>query len=137
MTDVYTGTLSPARKLALTVEIVRAYARVRWLLWRNGLPATLAALRRGITPPAGAQRRDAGYRLASAVVRVCDRLPTDSRCLTRSLILTEVLARRGIGSSLVIGVLPAPSFSAHAWVELDGQPLLPPHEWGHNRLVEL
>jgi hypothetical protein len=129
--------MSPGRKLALTAEILAAYARVRWLLWRNGLPATLAALRRGITPTAGAQRRDAGYRLAGAVVRVCDRLPADSRCLTRSLILTDVLARRGIGSSLVIGVMSAPSFSAHAWVELDGQPLLPPLEWGQNRLVEL
>jgi hypothetical protein len=70
-------------------------------------------------------------------VRVLERLPSDSRCLTRSLVVTRVLARRGIGASLVIGVAPAPNFAAHAWVELDGVPLLPALESTYSRLVEL
>jgi len=129
--------LSLRRKIALTAEILAAYVRVRRSLWRGELPSALAALRTGVEAPAGAQRAEAGRRLASAVVRVLDRLPTDSRCLTRALVLTHVLARRGIGSSLVIGVTPEPSFAAHAWVELAGVPLLPADESNYSRLVEL
>jgi len=129
--------LSLARKVALATEILATYVRVRRSLWRDELPATLAKLRMGVAVPAGAQRVDAGRRLASAVVRVLDRLPTDSRCLTRALVLTRVLARRGIASSLVIGVKSEPEFGAHAWVELGGLPLLPTGEAAFGRLVEL
>ena len=63
-------------------------------------------------------------------------MPFDSRCLVRSLVLTSMLDRRGIRSRLVIGVSVEPSFSAHAWVECDGRPLLPPLDEA-NRLVDL
>ena len=55
----------------------------------------------------------------------------------RSLVLTEMLARRGIYAKVVIGVRPDPSFGAHAWVEVDGQPLLPTEEATYHRLVEI
>jgi hypothetical protein len=53
-----------------------------------------------------------------------------------------MLARRGIDSVLVIGVKMQPSFSAHAWVESGGRPLLPPLDYSagatqSSRLVEL
>jgi hypothetical protein len=54
-----------------------------------------------------------------------------------SLVLVELLARRGTSSSLVIGVSPGSSFGAHAWVELEGRPLLPPHGESFQRLAEL
>ncbi|MGH2981332.1 MAG: hypothetical protein ACRDKV_04730, partial [Solirubrobacterales bacterium] len=38
--------LSPIEKARLAAEIVATYPRVRWLLWRHDLPATVAALRR-------------------------------------------------------------------------------------------
>jgi hypothetical protein len=126
--DDGTRRLSLPAKLALMAEILVTYVRVRRSLMRDQLPSTLAALREGVTAPDGSHRRLAAWRLASAVVRVLERLPSDSRCLTRSLVLTRVLARRGIGSSLVIGVTPGPNFAAHAWVELDGVPLLPAEE---------
>ena len=135
--ELYARRFSLARKLALIAEILRTYVRVRWSVRRHELPATLTRLREGVVPPAGASRRYTSWRLASATVRVLDRLPSDSTCLTRSLVLTRVLAARGIGSSLVIGVAPAPNFAAHAWVELDGLPLLPAEEWTYSRLVEL
>ncbi len=53
----------------------------------------------------------------------------------RSLVLTAMLARRGIPSSVVIGVRPEPEFAAHAWVESDGAAVLPPGRYG--RVVEV
>jgi hypothetical protein len=50
--------------------------------------------------------------------------------------LTRVLGRRGIASTLVIGVGVEPAFGAHAWVESGGLPLLEPLD-DANRLVEL
>lgn len=44
-----------------------------------------------------------------------------TRCLTRSLTLTRVLARRGVASELRIGVRPVnQELEAHAWVEWKG-----------------
>lgn len=48
-------------------------------------------------------------------------MPYEVSCLRRSLCLWWLLARRGIGSRLVIGVSrPAGGFAAHAWVEWQG-----------------
>jgi hypothetical protein len=52
-------------------------------------------------------------------------------------VLTEMLARRGVYAKVVIGVRPEPSFGAHAWVEVDGHPLLATDESEYHRLVEL
>lgn len=78
-----------------------------------------------------------GLRLGGAVTRTLRALPTDSRCLAQSLTLLEILARRGISGTLVIGARPRPEFSAHAWVEYKGAPLLEPGEYADQRLVEL
>ncbi|MDQ3569707.1 MAG: lasso peptide biosynthesis B2 protein [Actinomycetota bacterium] len=78
-----------------------------------------------------------GLRLGRAVSRTLRLLPTDSRCLVRSLVLTALLARRGLSSLLVIGVRSDPEFAAHAWVEHAGRPLLPPGEETFQRLLEL
>jgi hypothetical protein len=55
----------------------------------------------------------------------------------RSLVLTRLLARRGIASTLVIGTRTTPEFLAHAWVELQGTPLLDPGGGAFARLAEL
>jgi hypothetical protein len=124
------------RKLALAREIVTAYVRARRLLRRHDLPSVLHELRsspRG-RPPAAAVSDE---RLARAVRRTLRALPADSRCLMQSLVLTHLLARRGRPASLVIGVSPAGTFTAHAWVESEGVPLLPAHEDEFSRLAEL
>lgn len=46
-------------------------------------------------------------------------LPASPRCLMDSLLLKGWMARRGISTSLVIGIRPLP-FAAHCWVEHDG-----------------
>lgn len=126
-----------ADKARLAAEILIAYARVRWLLARRDLKQTVAALRGRGDGAGGAPDRREALRLTHAVVRVLRLLPTDSRCLVRSLVVLGVLADRGREVELVIGVLPGESFAAHAWVELDGAPLLEAGVAGDGRLVEL
>jgi Transglutaminase-like superfamily len=131
--------LPALRKAALAAEIVAAYMHVRWLLARRDLPSALTELRDGVEtpggPPLGSHR--IGRRLGRAVVNTLSVLPADSRCLMRSLVLTRVLARRGIPTTLIISVRPGPELVAHAWVEHSGRPLLPPGDIGDKPLVEL
>jgi hypothetical protein len=137
-----TRPLSPVQKLRLAGEVVWTYVRVRWILARGkGVAETVELLRAGSTPPEarGDDRAEklAGLRLGRAVGRTLGVLPADARCLVRSLVLTSLLARRGIPSSVVIGVKAEPEFGAHAWVESGGIALLPPGEGEYSRLVEI
>jgi hypothetical protein len=79
----------------------------------------------------------AARRIGYAVGAILRLLPTDGRCLMQSLVLTRVLARRRLPTSVVIGVSAAPEFVAHAWVEHAGRPVLPAYEGAFARLVEL
>ena len=131
--------LSRREKARLGLEILRAYSRARWLLWRTDLPATLAALRASAAERAtnSAEAGRTGVWLGQAVGKTLRHLPFDSRCLMRSLVLTSLLAQRGIDSSLVIAVKPESEFIAHAWVEREGVPLLEPAGPPFSRIVEL
>ena len=119
----------------LGLEVVAVYGRVRWLMWRRAdVRDVLEALRRRRRSPRPSN--DDPARLARAVARTLRPLPADTRCLAQSLTLAGLLARRGRTGRLVIASRPAP-FLAHAWVELDGRPLLPRHDFADHRLVEL
>jgi hypothetical protein len=109
------------------------YGRVRWLMARKGLPATLEALRRQTAeaaPDPGDEELtwEVGHRLGWVA--------GDSRCLMRSLVLTAMMARRGIQTKLIIGAKTDGGFAAHAWVESKGLPILS-EESGYARLAEL
>jgi hypothetical protein len=71
------------------------------------------------------------------VTRLLSHVPGDTRCLARSLVVTRLLARRGVQAKLVIGARTEPEFLAHAWVEHDGEPVLDPGDGSFGRLVEL
>lgn len=140
--ELYTRRFSPVRKLGLIVEIVVSYVRIRRQLSRRGVPETLEIVRDKRLagrndPPNAIGEQLAGVRLGRAVTRVCDVLPSDPSCLIRSLVLSDLLGRRRVPSALVIGVTSSPTFSAHAWVETRGVPLLPPKEEEYERLTEL
>jgi hypothetical protein len=122
--------LAPVAKVRLAGEIVSSYARARWRLNRSGLRAAIAEQR------AVAPRHD-GALDGVAVGRGLALLPADTRCLAQSLTLTRLLAARGVDSRLVIGVQPGERFAAHAWVEHDGVPLLPPGADQFEELVTL
>ena len=132
--------LRPSQRLALGTEIVRAYLAVRRLSSRRKLPEVVIALRQA--PAVGGlplpEPRVDGIRLGRAVMRALVLTPGGTKCLMRSLVLLRLLARRGaLGSELIIAVQPGPAvLDAHAWVELDGQALLPPGD-GHERLLVL
>jgi hypothetical protein len=81
--------------------------------------------------------QDTALRLGGAVSRTLAHLPSDSRCLVSSLVLSRLLERRGIDASVVVAIRSDPGFSAHAWVEHRGRPLLRPGDLGYERLVEL
>jgi hypothetical protein len=133
--------LSALRKAQLTLEILAAYVRVRRLIKRVELPLILERVRvaRAVARSLPLSRPTDGARLGQAVGRALRPLPADTRCLTRSLVLVSLLARRGIAASLVIAVRPEDdlSLAAHAWVELDGRPVLAPAGPDHGRLVTL
>ena len=126
-------------KVAIALEIAVVYPRVRWLLLRRGLRGAVTSLRGGLTAgprsEADPAKQVAAQRLGDVVRRVLEPLPFDSRCLMRSLVLTAMLARRGIFASVVVGVKTEPAFEAHAWVESGGVALLPSLDFG--RVVEV
>ena len=121
-------------RTALVVEILATYLIVRWRVRRHELPAAVAALRaqRGLA----VVHRDPP-RLAATAERVVAHIPGDSRCLMRSLVVLAMLARRGVDARLVLAARPTPEFAAHAWVERDGDPLLPTRGFGDARMAEL
>ena len=131
--------LSQTARARLAVEILAAYTQSRRALRRAPIAAVVAGLRTQ-SPPAAPPSTDSlgeARHLGRAVARLLSYLPGDTRCLARSLVLTRLLARRGIEAKLVIGARTAPEFLAHAWVEHDGQAVLDPGDESFGRLVEL
>jgi hypothetical protein len=125
-------------RVLLAVEILAAYLPLARLVRTNDIEAMVREARRRDRPTGGLPDSDAGaiaFRLGLMVERVLRVLPTDDRCLIRSLVVLRLLGQRGIPARLVIGVRSGTGFGAHAWVEHDGRPVLPAA--GFNRLLEL
>ncbi len=130
--------MPPREKASLAFEIVAAYVTARWWLSRRGLDGAMAAIRERAgrrALPWGEVSYEDQLRLARATVRTISWLPSDSRCLMRSLVVASILERRGVDVKVVIGVKPG--FEAHAWVEReDGLPLLATGD-DYGRLTEV
>lgn len=135
--------LGPARRAALGLEVTITYLRVRWFLGRVPVEKAVSRVRptwagRAENPDevglTAAEARSA-RRLARATITTLTFLPADSRCLYRAIVLSALLARRSIDSSVVVGVQTEPRFQAHAWVECAGRALLP--SGGYARLTHL
>jgi hypothetical protein len=125
--------------LRLALEILAAYGQSRHALRHTPIAEVVASLR-SRSPSAATpavQSLAEARRLGRAVTRLLAHLPGDTRCLVRSLVLTRLLASRGIQAKLVIGARTTPEFLAHAWVEHDGYPVLDPGDETFGRLVEL
>lgn len=107
--------LFPVFDLALGLlpfPLLYRYAR------QGALPASPSA-------PDPAKDNPAPSRMAWLVERVGRYSLTRPTCLTQALVLTRLLARNGMGSTLRIGVARATSpLSAHAWLECQGQALI-------------
>ncbi len=122
-------------KARLVAEILWSAVRARLALRGENLPSVVKRLRDDVLQ--GRPRRGAvdPHWLGYAVHRTLRLLRV--RCLVESLTLCTMLARRGVPSTVVIGVQPGERFGAHAWVELDGQVVLPGGSGGFARLVEV
>src|SRR4051812_27512541 len=94
--DRYAHPLSRADKLALAAEVIATYTRVRVVIARNDLPTALRALRRVRPTRSPSDAKASGLRFGRAVTRTLRLLPMDSRCLFRALVLSSILARRGL-----------------------------------------
>jgi hypothetical protein len=131
----------PLERMRLAREIVAAYRQARRELRRAPIESVVATLRseEASQPPLtpGPHALEEARRLGWTVARTLKLMPGDTRCLARSLVLTRLLAQRGIPAKLVIGARADPEFFAHAWVECDGQPVLSPGDGSFGRLVEL
>ncbi|MEJ7787647.1 MAG: hypothetical protein WKF96_22820 [Solirubrobacteraceae bacterium] len=86
--------LRPSDTARLVAEILRAYARVRRLMWRADLPAALRRLQGPPQPAAAPTDEDyaLNIRLGRAVARTAQFIPADSRYLMRSLVLVTLMA---------------------------------------------
>jgi hypothetical protein len=124
-------------KAALAVEIVVLYARARRVMGDDDLPKALEVMRDRRLRAGETVSLDEARATARAVTRTLRVIPLDTRCLAQSLVLAAALARRSTPSSVVIAVRPGNDFVAHAWVELDGEPLLPTGTPGFQRLASL
>ena len=72
----------------------------------------------------GNSSQDEIIRVAGLVNIAARRAPFPSTCLSRSLLLTWILRRRGVGTDMRIGVRVTQGIlDAHAWVEYAGMPI--------------
>lgn len=132
--------LSGIERARLVGEIAISYVCARRELRRASLKSALDVLRSRASARAAVPVQAAlpqARRLGRAVARVLRLLPGDTRCLVRSLVLTRLLAERGIDSTLVIGTRTRPEFLAHAWIECAGHPVLSAGDGSFARLTEL
>jgi transglutaminase superfamily protein len=109
----------------LAVGAARLLAHLR--PWR--IRAVLCLLRRGAVPATYGQALNA--RQAVIAVSV---LCAGEGCLQRSLATVLLCRMRGVWPTWCTGVRTAP-FKAHAWVEVDGQPVDEPQGAGYYRLI--
>jgi hypothetical protein len=111
------------RDVGATLRAAGELRRARAALAGDGLGAILDD---PPEPAAGAAGLDP-VRVAAAVRRVDRALPGGDRCLPSAVALQRLLAQEGHRGDLRIGVRRSEGeFGAHAWVELDGVPLLEP-----------
>jgi hypothetical protein len=110
--DVPFGTRCAAR---LAVAAARLLARRPPRQIRN----LLGRIRRGARPATAAQAR-AAYEAVTAASLVC---AGREGCLPRSLAVVLLCRARGAWPTWCVGVRRLPPFTAHAWVQVDGEPV--------------
>jgi hypothetical protein len=94
-------------------------ARVRQALDRSGFQASAGRWLGPVVPGTPVEAMP----WLRAIRRIGARWP-GSKCLDQSLVLASLLRERGIDARLLIGAARGGAgIEAHAWVEIDGEPL--------------
>jgi hypothetical protein len=117
----------------LTLEAAAAVAIVTSLLPLIGVKRLMRAAATNLGTPSN---RIQAEECVVAMDRAGRYVP-GATCLTKSLALGWMLRRRGVDVVVRIGARRKPSFSAHAWIERDGQPLTTTQVDGHDFAVVL
>jgi hypothetical protein len=112
------------RKLEAAVELTRASLELR-LVPSSRTASLLGTLQGadGRQAVSSDELREAG-RVGLVVAAAARRLPWRPTCLRQALAVRRMLRRRGIGARLHIGVTDASVGEAHAWVTVDGNPVI-------------
>ncbi len=127
----------------LVGEILVTYIVTRWRMPRGDIRDVTSETRARLAhipqtlEPGTRETWEIARHLGRAVDRTLRVLPTDSKCLVQSLVLSRLLSARGIPSTVVIGAHSRPEFVAHAWVEHAGMAVLPQQGFHDSRLLEL
>ncbi len=108
-------------------ELVRAWAELPavWVGLRFLPPRRLLRTSggsSGATPDSCCDAAE-GRRAARLVNAAARYSPFRATCLTRSIVLARLLRRRGAAAEIRIGVLRDGNSLAHAWVEVNGEPV--------------
>lgn len=100
-------------------------APIQFMLKSRGLKKTARAFAARSDRPLGQSDAAQAASMAEAVSLVAGRRVVGALCLGRSLLLWFLLRRRGMDAELVVGTKSAvdDEWMAHAWVELDSQPV--------------
>lgn len=101
----------------LTARVAVGAARILAKRKPKEIKAVLAKLRVGARPATVAQAQHARDTVLTVSPRCCG----SRACLTRSIASTLLCRARGVWPTWCVGVLAAPPFAAHAWIEVDGQ----------------
>lgn len=114
-----------AAQWRIVVTSVVLLAPIQLMLKSRGLKRTAGFLARRSDRPKRAADRQIAASMAEAVSLVAGRKVVGALCLGRSLLLWFLLRRRGMDAELVVGSNAAvdKAWMAHAWVELDSQPV--------------
>lgn len=100
-------------------------APIQLMLKSRGLKSTAARLAARSDKPMRSPDIAKAVSMADAVSLVAGRKVVGALCLGRSLLLWYLLRRRGMDAQLIVGAKSPvdESWMAHAWVELDSQPV--------------
>lgn len=113
----------PRRERAVVMRACALYPLAGIGLRSFGMRRTQGLLRSAASVLIGASPTLDAKRIAHLVERTADGLQPRPKCLARSLVLEAMLLRAGLPAILHLGARRAPTFEAHAWVELDGETL--------------
>jgi hypothetical protein len=109
--------LHPGLAVRGTVHAAELIARRLARLSPQRLRAVMTTLSKGAHAADYAEARQARDEVLSVSARCCG----PEACLPRSIAVALVCRSRGTWPAWCVGVLAAPPFLAHAWVEVDGQ----------------
>jgi hypothetical protein len=110
--------------LEAALELVRSSVELG-LYPRRRTVALLGSARAGERDdPVGPRRLREAEIVGVAVTRVANRLPWRPTCLRQALAAQRMLRRRRIPNRLHLGVTSPSEPAAHAWVSVEGQPVV-------------